>query len=77
MGGVYWRNEMKAKKGIKILGTVLGAAAISMTVICCYAPSGDIRDIGETGDGDYIEQIAAENSQLVTFDDDEKGETKK
>ncbi len=67
---------MKAKKGVKILGAVLGAAAISMTVICCYAPSGDIRDIGETDNGDYIEQIAHEESQIVTTDKDDIKEQK-
>ncbi len=62
---------MKVKKGVKILGAVLGAAAISMTVICCYAP-GDyiveyIPDRVDNSD-DYIEQIAKEDSQIgVTF----------
>jgi hypothetical protein len=60
---------MKVKKGVKILGAVLGAAAISMTVICCYGPGGYIQDIGDNT-SDYIEDIAKENSQLqVTFDE--------
>ena len=66
---------MKAKKGVKILGAVLGAAAISMTVICCYAPGDYIGyepeyNSDRTAD-DYIEQTAKENSLMnVTFNDE-------
>ena len=68
---------MKAKKGVKVLGAVLGAAAISMTIICCYGPGGYIQDIGDNT-GDYIEDVAHEDSQMkVPFDEENENKEQK